>query len=262
MRNNMNVFFRNLFNNVLENVLEEINKSFDNCEDDYQYSDENLIANKEIYLDTSSLMCKEADMFFLKAVPLLEKYGKKINTLSCCIREINKHLNCDDYDKYHKALEAKKRIEKLNKSGLLNVINYSNDVFADADFISFFNKRRIKEEVMFITQDGNLSVDVYKLNELQSVNGNDIVVKTIGKDGDLIINHKLEEYIDEDEDDYDYEDEGYNIINNNSGGVNISAHRINEINIINNTDEEINIKSSIHDRNKRNDNDNFWFSIY
>ncbi len=249
--------FREFINSVLENVYEEINASFDNYESREYCDNEDLLLSKEIYLDTSSFMCNEADMFFMKVVPLLERYGKQINTLSCCIREVNKHLNSNDYDKYNKALQAKERIEILNNSNLLNVIDYSDDVFADADFLSYFSKKRIHEEILFISQDGNLSMDVFKLNEMRSVNGYDIVVKTINQDGALMTHYKIEQYLEDDyEDDFCNEEHNCTIINNNTSGVNISAH---EIGAIKTENHEIFVENvySNHDKSPKT----FWLHI-
>ena len=194
-----NNILRDLAKCVLDNVYEEISKVLDDCNFSNVNTHENLIKDKEIYLDTSSLMCKDVDAFLVKYIPYMEQYGKRFNTLSCCIREINKHLKSNDYDKHTKALAAKERIDKLLAANLLNVIDYSGDVFADADFISYFNKKRIHEEVLFVSQDGDLSVDVYRLNEMQSVHGHEIMVRTIGRGGELILNSRLENFISDDE---------------------------------------------------------------
>lgn len=244
---NFNPFIHAIVNDVLENVLAGIAPSFDEQTSTNHYANEDLLYNKEIYLDTSSLMCDEADCFFVKVIPLLECYGTPINTLSCCIREINKHLNSDDYDKYRKALKAKERIERLLEAGLLNIIDYSSDVFADADFLSYFSKRRIHTEILFISQDGNLSVDVHKLNESRSVTGHDITVKKIDVNGNLATNRLLEEYLDEDTPvtDKAFANEGYHyrtVINHN-GGHPIRNHEIF-------TDDLFGT------------NHNFWLSIY
>ena len=227
---NFNSLFNAFVNDVLENVFAESPYDFDEQATTNRYSNEDLLHNKEIYLDTSSFMCEEADRFFLKVIPLLEQYGTPINTLSCCIREINKHLNSDDYDKYHKALNAKERIEKLIDAGLLNIIDYSSDTFADADFLAYFSKRRIHTEILFISQDGNLSVDVHKLNESRSVSGHDIVVKKIDVNGNLATNHLLEEYLDDDASvtDNDFADEVYHYktLRNHNDVITIRNHEV------------------------------------
>jgi hypothetical protein len=257
---NFNSFFDAFVNDVLENVLAGMESSFNNQTSTNDFSNEDLFLNKEVYLDTSSFMYDEADRFFIKIVPLLERYGKPINTLSCCIREINKHLNSDDYDKYHKALQAKERIERLLEAGLLNIIDYSNDVFADADFLAYFSKRRIYTEILFISQDGNLSIDVYKLNESRSVDGHDIVVKKINANGSLSTNHKLEEYLDEGPqitDDYFDDGRYYKTVMNNSGGINIAAANIKEVKI-----RRHEVITDALSGNKHNNPGNFWLSIY
>ncbi|MBE6105319.1 hypothetical protein [Anaerovibrio lipolyticus] len=194
----INNLLKDLTKCVLDNVYDEISKALDDCNFSWVNTDENLIMGKEIYLDTSSLMCKDADAFLVKYIPYMEQYGKRFNTLSCCIREINKHLKSNETYKRAKALIAKERIDKLLAANLLNVIDYSGDVFADADFISYFNKKRINEEVLFVSQDGNLSVDVYRLNEMQSVHGHEIMVRTIGRGGELALNSRLENFISDD----------------------------------------------------------------
>ena len=198
----INNILKDLAKCVLDNVYEEISNALEDCDFSRMNAEENPIKDKEIYLDTSSLMCKDADAFLVKYIPYMEQYGKQFNTLSCCIREINKHLKSNDYDKRAKAVATKERVDKLLAANLLNVIDYSGDVFADADFISYFNKKRIHEEVLFVSQDGDLSVDVYRLNEMQSVQGHEIMVRAIGHGGELAINSRLENFI---SNDYEYD---------------------------------------------------------
>ena len=65
---NFNPFIHAIVNDVLENVLAGIAPSFDEQTSTNHYANEDLLYNKEIYLDTSSLMCDEADCFFVKRV--------------------------------------------------------------------------------------------------------------------------------------------------------------------------------------------------
>ena len=130
---NFNSFFNAVFNDVLENVLAGMESSFNNQTSTNYFSNEDLFLNKEIYLDTSSFMYDEADRFFIKIVPLLERYGKPINTLSCCIREINKHLNSDDYfddGHYYKTV--------MNNSGGINIAVANYFFYADQVGLHFF----------------------------------------------------------------------------------------------------------------------------
>ena len=197
----------------MEEVIEQIKNSNNHMEN------ENWVMTKEVYMDTCSLMHPGAEKFFLKYVPLFEKYGKKINTLSCCIREIEKHLSSDDYNTRNLAQKAKSNIDKLIKAGLLNVVDYSDDVFADGDFAAVFVKKRIKEEILFITQDGDLSIDIYNLNDMRSIKGHEIIVQALDYDGGVVTNPKLAEYLGADKDfDYDEEDD---IEENNSHFVDI-----------------------------------------
>lgn len=224
---------------------------------------ESLVKGNTVYMDTSSFMYYNIDAFLVKIVPILERWNKKIYTLSCCIREINKHINSNDREKLEKALKAKESIYRLRSSNLLHIIDYSEDTFADADFLSYFTKKRIKEQILFITQDGDLSVDVYNLNKLQSVNGKYITVKSVDKYGNLRNNYNLSDYIDDEndsdsEDDFYYNDEyeNVNFINNNSGGINIAAHTIDKIEVVDGT-------TIITQRSpQRVFSNNFWHSIY
>jgi hypothetical protein len=100
---------------------------------------------------------------------------------------------------------------------------------------------------IFISQDGDLSVDVHKLNESRSVDGHNIVVKKINANGNLSTNHKLEEYLDDDTpvtDGY-FGDERchYKTVMNNSGSIPIHNHEVF-------TDDLFGT------------NHNFWLSIY
>lgn len=248
-------FFVNLFEkDYFEDMDNETN----------EFNDlELLVKDNVVYMDTSSFMYFNVDEFLVKIIPILECWNKKIYTLSCCIREINKHINNNDREKREKALKAKDFIYRLRGSNLLHVIDYSEDTFADADFLSYFMKKRIKERILFITQDGDLSVDAYNLNKLQSVNGQFITVKSIDKYGNLCDNYNLRNYIDDEnnensDDDFYYNDkcENVNFINNNSGGINICAHSIDNINIIDGT--TIITQSSP----QRVFSNSFWHSIY
>ena len=203
---------------------------------DSSQSEEEFL-KQEVYIDTCSFMHQGAEQFFLGYVPLFEQYGKKFNTLSCCIREIEKHLSSDDYNTRNLAQKAKSNIDKLIKAGLLNVVDYSEDVFADADFAAVFIKKRIQEEILFITQDSDLSIDIYNLNNMRSIKGYDITVRSLDDDGDLILNSKLDEYLnssdkvtdEEPEAEYDeaFEDDAFDDRNQKYGGATKTKNLIN-----------------------------------
>ncbi len=260
---NVESIFKFLVSLLDENEFEEIKNAFNDA--DNGTSDlEALVKNNTVYMDTCSFMYYNADKFLIKIVPILERWNKKIYTFSCCIREINKHINGNDKEKYEGALRAKDAIYRLKRSNLLQVIDYSSDTFADPDFLAYFTKKRINEKILFITQDGDLSIDAYKLNEQKSIKGQLITVKSIDKYGNLCDNYNLSDYIEEEEDDddddfYSYTDcKSVNFFNNNSGGINYSASNI-KIDRIEVFDESNTITHQFTRRKNPND---FWHSIY
>lgn len=248
---------------IIDSVYNELEKNLNDVGEIHVTEDlEHLVKENYIYMDTCSFMYYNTDKFLIKIVPLLERWNKKIYTFSCCIREINKHINGNDKEKYEGALRAKSFIGRLKKSNLLQVIDYSDDIFADPDFLSYFIKKRINEKILFITQDGDLSIDAYRLNEQKSIKGQFITVKSIDKYGNLCDNYQLSDYMDEeneesDDDFYSYtERENVNFFNNNSGGTNISAYSIDKI-VVN--DRTIQIDEYQREKEIRG---SFWYSIY
>lgn len=137
----------------------------------------------KIFIDTCSLLTPESDKFWVNIIPLLHMYNNKIIIPFRCIQEVEKHLN------NHKLSERAKiciqQLNKLVKSGDIEIRGESNDSFPDNIFQFVFTKFRIDYEMLLITQDNNLAKDILALNDSKSVKANEVKVNRINKNGFL-----------------------------------------------------------------------------
>lgn len=150
-----------------------------------------IIGTHRIYVDTCSLMHDEAGIFFEDLRNSFKEYNRINNTnhklivAGKVIAEIQKHLGSTG-DVLRKATNAKKIINDYFVDKLIEVREDPGEHIADNVFMTQFTRLRVKDNLCLITQDVKLSIDIYNLNKITSVNTRySISVVKISKTGDL-----------------------------------------------------------------------------
>lgn len=158
---------------------------------------ESSIKNFKIFIDTCSLLCEQADIFWSHSVPLLQREGKSIVVPLRVYEEVKKFAENSalcaqkgDITLNQRAKAALNNIAKLQKAGVIAVFGDKHDNFADNVFQTVFTQFRLKYNLMLITQDHNLASDILAIGKSKSVNTtNRILVERINKYGYLSIFH-------------------------------------------------------------------------
>lgn len=157
---------------------------------------ENYVKNYKIFMDTCSILHPPVDKFWQHIIPLLELHKTYIIIPTRCIQELIKFTK--EVDGKNKSLVDRAKnsldiIDKLKKEKLIKIKGEETDNFADNVFQVVFTKFRLKYNLLLITQDKNLSLDILNLNKVKSSQGKKIDVKKINKYGffsnpDIFIN--------------------------------------------------------------------------
>ncbi len=155
----------------------------------------NIVKNYKIFIDTCSLLTGYVDVFLNHIVPILieektyiivplrvyEEVEKYANNLELCQKKAPNNPNLNRV-----ARQAKDRIIKLQREGLIKVFGDKNDNFADNVFQTVFTQYRMKYNLILITQDKNLATDILRISESKAVIANTkILVRRINKHGYL-----------------------------------------------------------------------------
>lgn len=151
---------------------------------------EEYVKDYILFIDTCSLMFEEADLFWEHILPLLKKYGKKINMPYKCWLELKKHSMGGDPDKIRSARQAMQNVSRYQEQGYISVKEggwEASGTFADDVFLTVFNMYRTRYNLLLITQDADLSKDILKLNKQDAVSGKRCLAKRINRYG--FLNH-------------------------------------------------------------------------
>ena len=140
-----------------------------------------------IYIDTCSLIDGEK-LFTSDFVDRLRKDGGKLIVLNSVYTELIDKVN--DIAIGEKVLLALHWLGELLDEGLAINEGPEKQAFADNVFLATFQMKRVHNNIMFITQDKNVSIDVLQQNKQRSVqshDGNRIEVYKIDVNtGDLV----------------------------------------------------------------------------
>ena len=156
---------------------------------------DNVVKNYKIFIDTCSLLDIYADKFWQNILPLLQRERKSIIIPYRVYEEVDKYASdpqlCvqkkpSGQDLNSRALKAKKAIVTLQNAGIVEIFGNKNDNFADNVFQTVFTQFRLKYNLLLITQDNDLAIDILNISKSKSVNSkNQILVKKINKYGYL-----------------------------------------------------------------------------
>jgi rRNA-processing protein FCF1 len=142
---------------------------------------EDFVKNYKIFIDTCSLLYEGADLFWKNIVPILEREQVKIIVPLRVIEEVQK-IKTDQSKELatrERATNVEKTLEFLKSAKLIEIRGEPSDKFADNVFNTVFTKFRTDYNLLLITQDRDLGVDILKLNESKSVRGKKISVQRI-----------------------------------------------------------------------------------
>lgn len=144
--------------------------------------------NYKIFMDTCTILQNphHVDLWLGAQESLLKAYGQKINIPLRVIEEIKKHsLNEEKYALAQNAKEAYRILGRWQWQGLIEICGDSRDNFADNAFLVAFTQLRIQNNLLLITQDKKLALDILRLNDTKSVHGKDVDVLFMNPKGVL-----------------------------------------------------------------------------
>lgn len=127
---------------------------------------ENYVKDYLIFIDTCAFMHSNYELFMAKVSPLLKKYNKSIIVPQAVLGELRNMKQ----ELRSRASRVQEHINHYVKAGLVRVFGDKNDSHvADAVFLSSFDKFRLKYNLLLITNDTDLSVDIESLGRCRSV---------------------------------------------------------------------------------------------
>lgn len=142
------------------------------------------ISTYDIYIDTCSLMNRNAELVFSELKELL-KYNKRkikiIHNVKDELKKLKKDFRCCE-----QAENGLKIIREMEKGKVaVTVKSPVADKLADAAFLTIFDRDRLSENLLLITQDNTLTTDILNKNFQKSAIGKKIIVMKINSDGEL-----------------------------------------------------------------------------
>lgn len=142
---------------------------------------EEIVLNYKILVDTSALMQRNSDRFFLEILlPFLKKHNKKVIIPKVVKKEIAKHLN--NPENSPSAERAERILQVYRKEGLLVVGYDEGDVFPDQVFHAILARFKLHTDLAFVTNDNTLIEDLCAIYNSESVKTRRsmVVVKVTG----------------------------------------------------------------------------------
>lgn len=146
---------------------------------------ERFITNSIVFIDTCSLMHKNAEKLTKELTPILQANEKKLIVPVRVVEELDKHVNSPIPNTQEAAKRAIALLKELTVKQLVDYRGEESDNFADNVFYSVFAKHRMQHRLLLITQDGDLAMDILQLNDSKSAKGYPIKVKRINRFGFL-----------------------------------------------------------------------------
>lgn len=146
---------------------------------------ERFVSNSIVFIDTCSLMHRNAEKLTDELIPVLSANQKKIIIPVRVVEELEKHLDSPIPNTQEAAKRAIALLKKLTVQKLVDYRGEDSDNFADNVFYSVFAKHRMQHRLLLITQDGDLAMDILQLNDSKSAKGYPIKVKRINRFGFL-----------------------------------------------------------------------------
>ena len=136
---------------------------------------EKSIKQNKVFIDTCSILSEQADKFWGHVVPLLQREGKHIVVPKRVYEEVAKFATNPELCAQksptlnQRAKKALNTLGLLRKAKLIEVYGEPTDNFADNVFQTVFTQYRMKYNLMLITQDHNLAVEIEQIGKSKSV---------------------------------------------------------------------------------------------
>jgi serine/threonine protein kinase/rRNA-processing protein FCF1 len=150
-----------------------------------EFLEKTIAGGFKVFIDTCSLLEPQAPLFWKHSIPLLKQYQTKVIIPLRVLDEIKKHKSTPDTNLAHAAVAAEEQIDRLYKDRLVDIRGEASDKFADNVFLTIFTKFRQEHNMLLITQDRDLALDINRLNEISSVRGKKVMVRRINRYGYL-----------------------------------------------------------------------------
>ena len=161
-----------------------------NAEQQSQKNLEMVTDRYVLLIDTCSLLSPKCPGFLSHLIPLLKKKNKQLIVPSSVVAELTKlkKTRIDLSAQIHQLLF---RLAALRRESLICVYG-SNETFGDRQFLETAIHFMTNSELLVITQDRQLSMDLIEQNRLRSVQGHSIAVSRINSFGYLSRFHPVQ----------------------------------------------------------------------
>lgn len=148
---------------------------------------ENMIQERRVFIDLSSLLAPQSLTAFANLIPVLKKNTRKVLLPESVVKELNRIVQNDqDQDRKNIAKNSIRLLQELQAVGLLDVRKSVNTNSTPAmDIYQSCSHFRMNYPLLVITQDADLTKDLIALNRQESARGNTIFVKKFNKYGYL-----------------------------------------------------------------------------
>jgi len=148
---------------------------------------ENLVNRYVLIIDTCSLLQPGSGTLLNRLKPILYRQGKTLNVPSAVMQELKK-LRDTKPEVAGQIEDAIRWITSMQAEGLVRIFG-ANEDFADPQIIRQAIALHLRADVMIITQDNNLSMDLLDHNKMRSINGKNIAVYRVHNSGGLVCFH-------------------------------------------------------------------------
>lgn len=145
---------------------------------------ERMIGRFTPFIDTCSLLRPEFPQLLEHLEPLLRANEKKLMIPSGVENEL-KHLLLKNDELRPRVAGLLELLDEKEREGVVMVCGSSASTFADQQMLTIATSARVSDQVLFITQDNNLSEDILRMNDLTSVRGNAVAVCRVNRYGYL-----------------------------------------------------------------------------
>jgi|TARA_B110001454_G_scaffold79420_1_gene76710 hypothetical protein len=154
---------------------------------------ERFVKQYLIFVDSSSLMCSDAENFFNKKfIPVIKKYNSKypkettgFYVLKSVENELKKFTEEEEWKtkiqkngkplpekqisyRIYASLRAQKIINKWKKNNIVHIGKRQMNGHADHEFLTVFQEHSYEHNLLLITQDNNLAYDILDIKKRKS----------------------------------------------------------------------------------------------
>lgn len=146
-----------------------------------------ILRNYQVYIDTSALMNTERLQLLVDSIDADVTLRKKIIILTNVYQELVDFSHGHNTEKRMLANLALSIISNSSAFVVNPEFKRKHKPFADPKILSTLIESKADRAQAIITFDKGLSVDAFKLNELNCINGYEILVLTINETGELVL---------------------------------------------------------------------------